>query len=150
MKVLACVNEGTMFALALALGFATVYASVTNCGPKSVFQITELVLDPPNTVVAGQNVSLRLLYTSPVQVDSGTITTSVTYNFIPLTPTFAPLCEFTPCPIGMGSHDGSSWFVLPTGVKGTITTKIVWTELAPQMEQQELLCVSITMKASWY
>lgn len=132
--------------IALALAFAPASALVTNCAPDSIFQITQLVLDPPTNVVAGQNVSLTLLYTSPVEVDSGTITTSVTYNFLPLTPTTAPLCDTVPCPIGVGDHDGSSWFVVPTGVKGSVVTKIVWTDV----NAIQLLCLNINMKASLF
>lgn len=127
----------------LASAFASTFASVTNCQPNSIFKITELVLDPPTTVVAGQNVSLILFYTSPMIVDSGTITTSVTYNFIPFTPTEAPLCASATCPITVGDHDGSSWFLVPTGVKGIITTKIVW-----KAQGTELLCISINLKAT--
>lgn len=133
-------------AFASAFAFAFASASVTNCAQNSIFQITQLVLDPPTNVVAGQNVSLTLLYNSPVEVDSGTITTSVTYNFLPLTPTVAPLCDSAPCPIGVGYHDGSSWFVVPTGVKGSVVTKIVWTDA----NATELLCLNINMKASLF
>ena len=139
-------SSPTMRLALLTLAFTLVSASVTNCAPNSVFQITQLVLDPPTTVKVGENVTLTLLYTSPVEVDSGTITTSVTYNFLPLTPTTAPLCDSAPCPIGVGDHDGSSWFLVPTGVKGTVVTKIVWTDV----NSTQLLCISINLKASWF
>jgi hypothetical protein len=147
MKLGPRVTEGpNMLAFVFAAFAALASASVTNCGSDSVFQITQLILDPPSSVVAGQNVSLTLLYTSPVEVDSGTITTSVTYNFLPLTPTTAPLCNSVPCPIGVGDHDGSSWFLVPTGVRGTVVIKIVWTDV----NSTQLLCISINMKASWF
>ena len=147
MKLGPRVTEGpNMLAFVFAAFAALASASVTNCGSDSVFQITQLILDPPNSVVVGQNVSLTLLYTSPVEVDSGTITTSVTYNFLPLTPTTAPLCSSVPCPIGVGDHDGSSWFLVPTGVRGTVVTKIVWTDV----NSTQLLCIIINMKASWF
>jgi hypothetical protein len=129
--------------LSLASG---VKGSVTNCAPNSIFQITKLVLDPPEKAKVGENVTLTLLYTSPVEVDAGTITTSVTYNFLPLTPTKAPLCGAEPCPIEVGDHDGSSWFVVPTGLSGNVVTKIVWTDA----NAKELLCLNINMKASWF
>jgi len=133
--------------LAFVLAFALcVKASVTNCAPNSVFQITQLILDPPDNDKVGENVTLSLLYKSPVEIDSGTITTSVTYNFLPLTPTTAPLCGAAPCPIEIGDHDGSSWFVVPTGVSGTVVTKIVWTDV----NSTQLLCINIKMKASWF
>ena len=130
----------------LCLALATAYASVTNCAPTSVFQITQLAIQPSEAVTSGQNVSLDLFYTSPVQVDSGSITTSVKYNFIPLTPTVGPLCASVPCPIEVGDHDGSSWFVVPTGVTGNVVTKIVWTDV----NSKELLCLNINLKASWF
>lgn len=136
-----------MLLLAFAFAFMSgVKGSVTNCAPNSVFQITKLALDPPDKAKVGENVTLALLYTSPVEVDSGTITTSVTYNFLPLTPTTAPLCGSAPCPIEVGDHDGSSWFVVPTGLSGTVVTKIVWTDV----NSTELLCLNINMKASWF
>jgi hypothetical protein len=135
-----------VFALALALSLSLGNASVTNCAPNSVFQITQLVLSPPDSAKVGENVTLTLLYTSPVEVDSGTITTSVTYNFLPITPTVAPLCDSVPCPIGVGDHDGSSWFLVPSGISGTVVTKIVWTDV----NATELLCINIKLKASWF
>ena len=129
-----------LIAFAFAFAFAFASASVTNCAPKSTFQITKLALDPPSTVSVGQNVSLLLLYTTPVEIDSGTITTSVTYNYLPFTPTVAPLCETAPCPITIGEHDGSSWFVMTSGVKGNVVTKIMW-----QAQGIDLLCLNINL-----
>lgn len=125
---------------------ALVAASITNCAPNSVFQITQLALDPPTTVTAGQNVSLNLIYTTPVEINDGTVTTSITYNFLPITPTVEPLCTSTTCPILIGYHDASSWYLMPTGVRGTVTTKIVWTDV----NNTQLLCISMTLKSSWF
>ena len=130
----------TMFAFSFA------NAGITNCDQDSVFQITQLGLEPSDTVVAGQNVSLILFYTSPTTVDSGTITTSVTYNFLPLTPTVAPLCDSAPCPIEVGDHDGSSWFVIPSGISGNVVTKIVWADA----NATQLLCLNMNVKASLF
>ena len=134
------------FAFAFAFAFAPAKASVTNCAPNSVFQITQLALDPPDNAKVGQNVTLTLLYTSPVTIYSGTITTSVTYNFLPFTPTVEPLCESTPCPIEVGYHDASSWFLVPNGISGTIVTKIVWAD----ENATQLLCLNMNVKTSWF
>jgi hypothetical protein len=132
--------------LFLALLPALVAASITNCMPSSVFQITQLALEPPTYVSANQNVSLTLLYTTPVEVDAGSVTTSITYNFIPITPTVEDLCSSVECPIVTGAHDASSWFLMPTGVRGTVTTKVVWTDI----NNTQLLCISTTLKSSWF
>ena len=133
------------FLLAM-LASSLVNASVTNCAPDSVFQITQMGLVPPDSAVSGQNVSLILFYTSPLVVSSGTITTSITYNFLPFAPTTAPLCSSTTCPIEVGDHDGSSWFVVPTGVRGTVSTKIVWTDV----NAIQLLCIKMNVKVGLF
>ena len=119
-------------------------ASISDCGVgKSVFQITSLSLDPPTQAAAGDNVTLGLLYNSPVTVDNGTVTTSITYNFLPLSPSIAPLCDSVSCPIDVGPHDGSSWYLMPSGLSGTLSSKIVWSD----MNNQQLLCIQMSLKA---
>jgi len=129
--------------LVLAL-LSIAYASVTNCGKNSLFQVTSLSVDPPSVVSAGQNVSLTLKYTSPEVIVGGTSTTSLTYNFIPFTPTVEDLCKSVTCPLLSGDHDGSTSYEFPVGLNGNVVSQFVWKDLS----SRELLCIKVTLKAS--
>jgi hypothetical protein len=131
-----------MLFLLFAYAFADVDASITNCGTASKFTIQSLTQTPPDTISAGENLTLGLLYTSYEPVLSGSVTTSVTYNFIPLSPSVAPLCQSVVCPLNPGQHDGSVSNVFPSGISGTVVTKIVWTD----DNGSELLCIRSTIK----
>jgi hypothetical protein len=133
------------FVFAFAFMISTASASISDCGVgKSVFQITGLSLDPPTQAAAGDNVTLGLFYNSPVAVQNGTVKTSITYNFLPLSPSITSLCDSIPCPIDVGSHDGSSWYLMPSGLSGTLSSKIVWSD----MNNNQLLCIQMSLKAS--
>ncbi len=121
-------------------------ADVKDCGAgTSKFQITKLAMDPPNNVVAGQNVSLTLLYENPYEVVSaGTATTSLTFNGIPFAPSNEDLCTKIVCPLDTGSHDGSSWYEFPAGLSGKIVSTVRWKDTAGT----ELLCIEATLRAS--
>lgn len=115
-----------------------------DCGAgKSLFTINSLSLSPvsPNP---GDNVLLNLDYTVPqgLTVVDGDATYSMTYNFLPLSPTVEPLCQDIPCPLSSGRYVNQSSSVWPTGLSGTLDTKIIW---ANEMGTQ-LLCMSISAK----
>jgi hypothetical protein len=129
----------------LLLAFlASASASILNCNTGSVFTITKLAADPPGDVIAGQNITWILMYTSPSVVTGGTATSSITFNGIPFTPTVDDLCTKFICPLVSGAHDGSSWFVYPAGVNGKIIVRVSWKD----MNNAELLCISYTVKSS--
>jgi hypothetical protein len=131
-----------MVSLAL-VAYALSSSGVSDCGNgNSLFQITKLTLDPPSSVMAGQNVSLGLIYNSPQTVYNGTVKNSVTYNFIPLSPTVSSLCDSTDCPITVGQHDGSSSYPMPTGLSGNLKSQIVWYDDAGT----QLLCIEMSLK----
>jgi hypothetical protein len=131
-----------MVSLAL-VAYALSSSGVSDCGNgNSLFQMTNLNLDPPSTVMAGQNVSLSLLYNSPKVIANGTIKTSVTYNFIPFTPIVSNLCDSVNCPISVGQHDGSSSYPMPTGLSGSLKSQIVWYDDAGN----QLLCIEMALK----
>lgn len=132
-----------MFAF-LAFMVAYTAASIVNCNTGSVFTITKLAADPPDTVVAGQNVTWTLLYTSPNLITGGTASSGITFNGIPFTPTVTDLCESIVCPLSAGAHDGSSWFLFPQGVNGKIVTKVTWEDV----DSNQLLCISYTVKST--
>jgi hypothetical protein len=115
-------------------------ASVKSCG--GLFTITKLSLQP-DKVKAGDNVTLTLTYVNPVVVTGGTIKNSVTYNFIPLTPTTTDLCQTIQCPLQTGEHDGSSTFTIPTGLSGSLSVKTEWLS-----SSEKYLCLSSTVTVS--
>ena len=70
-----------------------------------------------------------------------TATYSVTYNFIPLTPTVDDLCATQKedlCPLAIGVHHDVSTSTWPSGLSGKLTTKIQWKD----QDGQEILCLS--------
>ena len=124
-----------------------VSASITNCASASkpsIFTIDSLSQTPSDTITAGENMTLNLIYTSPTTVTGGTVRTSMTYNFLPLTPTVADLCTSVVCPLGPGQHDGGSTYPFPSGISGTLVTQIVWED----ENNNQLLCIKSTVKAS--
>lgn len=109
---------------------------------SSIFRPTTLGLtpDPP---VAGQQVRMSVIFDNPgLVVTDGIVTTSVTYNFLPFSPTTEPLCQNTACPIVTGPNDRSTVSTFPDGISGTVVTKSVWTST----EGDNLLCVQTTVK----
>jgi len=121
-------------------------AAISNCATPaqpSLFTIDSLSQTPSDTIIAGQNMTLNLLYTSPTMVTGGSVTTSTTYNFLPLTPTVTDLCDSIECPLNPGQHDGSTTYPFPVGVSGTLSIKIVWSNI----DSLQLLCLKSTIKA---
>lgn len=121
-------------ATALA-GFAA--ATISDCDPASRFRPTELAVtpDPP---VANQPVSMTVKFDNPgTEVTDGTVTTSVTMNFIPFQPSEEPLCQNTACPITQGANDRSTSSTWPSNVNGLIVTKSEWVGV----DGESLLCV---------
>jgi hypothetical protein len=136
----------TVALIAAALrGLPTADATIVDCGAGgSLFTITKLSQDPPDTVSTGQNTTLTLFYTAPEEITAGTVTKSITLNFIPFSPTTEDLCTNAPCPITVGDHDGSSWFLFPEGVSGTLVSTVKWQDTAGRL----LLCIKSTLRAS--
>jgi hypothetical protein len=134
---------GRLFQLFAAVGFAT--ASVKDCSNgASVFQLTDLSLTP-STPVRGQNLDMTVIFNNPgTEITDGTVTTTVTLNFIPFQPTVEALCTNTQCPLVSGTNDRSTYSVWPDNVSGSITSKIEWTAL----DGTQLLCIQINAKVA--
>jgi hypothetical protein len=128
-----------MFRLGVFLAaLATATGTIEDCGgSSSLFKITDLSQDPPSTVGAGQNVSMTLKYSVSEEVTAGRVVKSVTYNYIPFDPTEEDLCTNAACPLMPGDHDGSTWYLWPSGVSGLIDSKVEWYDLKGNL----LLCV---------
>lgn len=113
-------------ALLLAAAATFGAASIKDCDPTSVFRPTELAVspDPP---VRGQPVTLTVRFENPGPViDAGSVTTSVTLNGLPFSPSTEALCENTACPIPTDDVDRSTTSTWPTSVGGKVVTKSQW------------------------
>ena len=130
--------------LLIALASLSGLGSVNDCSKgTSIFKIISMSFspDPP---ISGQNSTLLLSMNVPTQVSGGTATYSLTYNFIPISPSVEDLCKILPsgCPIIIGKLDTVSNIPFDTSLKGSIGIKINWKDIS----NNELMCVSINTK----
>jgi hypothetical protein len=120
-------------------------ASIKDCGAgQTVFQLTELALipDPP---IRGKPVEMKVVFNNTgAEIADGSVTTTLSLNFIPFQPSTEPLCENTICPIVEGFNDRSTSSVWPDTVSGTVSSKITW--LGPNSEN--LLCIQFNTKVA--
>jgi hypothetical protein len=120
-------------------------ASIKDCGAgQTVFQLTELALipDPP---IKGKPVDMKVVFNNPgAEVSDGTVTTTLSLNFIPFQPSTEPLCTNTICPIVSGLNDRSTSNIWPDTVSGTVSSKITWK--GPNSEN--LLCIQFNTKVA--
>jgi hypothetical protein len=123
--------------------FALATASIKDCSSgMSVLQLTDLALlpDPP---VRNQPLDMTVKFNNPgEEIVDGTVTTSVTLNFIPFQPTVEPLCTNTQCPLVPGANDRSTSSTWPDNVSGNIQSKIEWTAV----DGTQLLCIQINAR----
>lgn len=125
-----------MFVLPFLLAVAS--ASIEDCGKgNTLFTITDLSQNPPSSVATSQNVSLLLTYTVPSIVTGGTVIKSLTYNYIPFSPTEEDLCRNAECPLEPGEQDGSTWYEWPSGLSGSVESKVEWYDT----NNNYLLCI---------
>jgi hypothetical protein len=128
---------------------SSVIASIKDCDSSSIFRPLELSVspDPP---VPGQPVYLTLIFDNTgSEITSGTVTTTLSINSIPFSPSTEPLCDNTKCPIVSGKNDRSTQNVWPSGVYGLVKSRITW--MGPNNEN--LLCVDTAFKVattSWW
>jgi hypothetical protein len=118
-----------------------VVGAVSDCGAgTSVFKVNSVDLDPVSPA-PGQNMTLTLDYTVPsgTVVAGGQTEYDVTWNFIPLEPSFEPLCQDIPCPLGPGTYRNQSTSLWPDSVSGYITSQMKWMDEAGNL----LLCIEI-------
>jgi hypothetical protein len=119
---------------------ASAMGSITNCDPNSVFKPSRLALypDPP---MRGKPVDMIVELQNPgPEIYDGKATTSLSLNYIPLSPSVKPLCEDTECPLVSGFNNRSTSSVWPDTVSGKVNSKIVWTGPAGE----SLLCIQMT------
>jgi hypothetical protein len=128
--------------LTLTLSLTQTQGSVTDCNASSIFRPTKLGLEPPVPVV-GEVVKMIVEFENPgPEVNSGKVTTTVTLNFIPFTPSVEPLCQNTLCPIVVGHNDRSTSSTWPSGISGNLVTTSVWNS----DDGDNLLCIKTSVK----
>jgi len=117
--------------------------SVTDCSNGvSLFKLTSMSFSPDPTV-PGENSTLLLSMNIPQEITAGTVKYSLTYNFIPLTPTIEQLCSQTVlCPIRVGTLDTVSSFPVDPTLSGSLSIRIEWSD----PNAVSLLCVAIKTK----
>ena len=124
--------------------YAVLNATLKDCSSgTSVFTINSMSLDPPNPS-PGQKTAFFLDYTVPPNtlVTDGTTRYEVTYNFLPFSPTIEPLCANVPCPLGPGRYLNTSYSTWPTGLSGTLMTRMKWLDPVGTL----LICTEISSK----
>jgi len=122
----------------------TAFGSIQDCNTTSILQLTDLALNPVSPV-PGKDLAMTVQFTNPgPEITNGTVTTSLTYNFIPFQPTTEDLCTSTQCPLVTGFNDRSTTNPWPD-VKGTVISKIEWNTL----DGQNLLCIQINVKSGF-
>jgi hypothetical protein len=129
-------------ALATLSTFADASVSVKDCAATfSLFKVTSLSVAPVNPA-SGDPFDLHMEWTVPegVTVADGTAKYSVTLNYIPFSPSVEPLCQDIPCPMGPGSYTNTTTSTWPSGVTGSLTTKMEWLDPAGST----LACVAIS------
>ena len=120
--------------------FGVVSGLIVDCGSK--FEFTALALDP-EPPVPGSPVLMTVQFTNPgPEINAGTVTSSLTLNGLPFSPTMEELCVNTQCPIIQGYNDRSAKSDWPAGVSGKIVSRIVWDDV----DNTQLLCIEITEK----
>jgi hypothetical protein len=133
-----------MFGIVASLLSLTAPPTVRDCClGTSIFKINSVNLTPADPK-PGESVALNLDYTVPsdVIVTGGQTRYDITYNFLPLAPTIEPLCQNIPCPLGPGTYLNSTYSTWPTGLSGTVNTKITWLDEVGT----QLLCIGIVAK----
>jgi hypothetical protein len=116
--------------------------SIQDCNTSSVFQLTTLDLVPASPI-PGQPLAMTVQFNNPGPVvRDGTVTTSLTYNFIPFSPTTEALCTNTACPLITGFNDRSTTNPWPD-VTGSVTSVIKW-----NLDEENLLCIKLSVKTA--
>ena len=127
----------------LALLLPIVNSGSVDCSlGKSVFKLNSVNIDPV-VPIKNENFTVSLDYTVPegLTITSGTAVYSMTYNFLPFSPSTDDLCKDTSCPIIPGPHSQSSTSIFPS-LTGTIVIKTQWFDDS----NTQLLCYSLNLK----
>ena len=144
-KKTAHTNRMLKAAVVLLCAAASVLGTgVIDCNPSSIFRPTELGITP-TTPAPGDSVFLTVVFDNPgAPVTGGSVTTSVSINGLPLSPSTEALCTNTACPLVTGINNRSTESVWPSDAPtGKIVSKITW----DGTNSENLLCLQITVKS---
>jgi hypothetical protein len=128
----------------LLVGLVIAQGSIKDCDPSSQFRFTDLGLtpDPPKV---NEDVIMKVLFNNPgPEVTEGNAVTSVTWNGIPVTPSTKPLCEATECPLINGLNNRTTMSAWPSGVTGSVNSKIQWFD----KDGKSLLCIQTSVRVT--
>jgi hypothetical protein len=115
--------------------------AITSCSKATALFKIDALGFWPDPAVRNENSTISFLYTVPEPGITGigaTAVYTVTYNFIPLTPTIEDLCKNIACPILPGTYNLSTSSTFPD-VSGSLVSKIEW----KNQDGAQLLCASI-------
>lgn len=127
-----------LFALTMT---ANAGPAITSCNKASALFKIDALGFWPDPAVRNENSTVSFLYTVPEPGIIGigaTAVYTVTYNYIPLTPTIEDLCKNIACPVLPGTYNISTSSTFPD-VSGTLVSKIEW----KNQDGAQLLCASI-------
>jgi len=120
----------------------TAFGSIQDCNTSSIFQLTKLDLVPASPT-PGQPLAMTVQFNNPgPAITSGTVTTTLSYNFIPFSPTTEALCTNTACPLVTGFNDRSTTNPWPEAT-GTVVSTINW-----DLDGNNLLCIKLNVKTA--
>jgi hypothetical protein len=129
--------------LFLAL-YAVLNATLKDCSSGTSLLVVNKMSLEPSAPSPGQKVGFTLDYTVHPNtiITDGTARYETTYNFIPLSPTIQPLCSNIPCPLGPGRYVNTTYSTWPTGLSGTIVSRMKWLDSTGTL----LICTEISGK----
>ena len=117
-------------------------AIVTNCNTDSLLQVRSLSIQPQEIVHPGQNITLRINYTSPIDIAGGVSSLTTRYNYIFTNKFKDSICNSVACPIRRGNHTKTFVYNIPDWLIGSTDTLIVWNDA----NNTQLLCLDIFLK----
>ena len=121
----------------------TAFGSIQDCNTSSILQLTKLDLVPASPS-PGQPLAMTVQFNNPGSViTSGTVTTTLTYNFIPFAPTTEALCTNTACPLVTGFNDRSTANPWPSDITGSVSSTIKW-----NLDSDNLLCIKLNVRTA--
>lgn len=118
------------------------HAIVTNCNTYSLLQVRSLSIQPQEIVYPGQNITLRMNYTSPDDIVDGVSLISTRYNYIFTNSFKDSICKSVVCPIRRGQREERFVYNIPEWLMGSMNTRIVWNDA----NHTPLLCLDISLK----
>lgn len=96
----------------------------------------------PDPLVAGENSSLFISMNVSKQINGGSATYGITYNFIPIPPVVENLCETVDCPVMPGRLSTKLIYPISPSLSGSVQIKVTWKDNS----SNHLLCVSVRTK----